>query len=50
MYACIFDRTPVGLPSTVRTRGGAVIRIDPGVARTLQEAAASVTVSPPAPR
>ena len=45
MYACIFDRTPVGLPSTVRTRGGAVIRIDPGVARTLQEAAASVTVA-----
>jgi len=45
MYACIFDRTPVGLPSTVRTRGGVVIRIDPGVARTLQEAAASVTVT-----
>ena len=45
MYACIFDRTPVGLPSTVRTRGGAVIRIDPGVAQTLQEAAASVTVA-----
>jgi hypothetical protein len=45
MYACIFDRTPVGLPSTVRTRVGALIRIDPGVARTLQEAAASVTVA-----
>jgi len=45
MYACIFDRTPVGLPSAVRTRGGVVIRIDPGVARTLQEAAASVTVT-----
>jgi hypothetical protein len=50
MYACIFDRTPVGLPSTVRTRGGAVIRIDPGVARTLQEAAASVTGAAAAPR
>ena len=43
MYACIFDRSPVGLPSTVRTRGGAVLRVDPAIARTLQEAAASVT-------
>ena len=50
MYASIFDRTPVGLPSTLRTRSGAVIRIDPAVARTLQEAAAAVTVSPPAVR
>jgi hypothetical protein len=43
MYACIFDESPVGLPATVRTRGGAVVRVDPAVARTLQEAAASVT-------
>jgi hypothetical protein len=45
MYADIFDRTPVGLPATVRTRGGAVVRVDPALARTLQEAAASVTTA-----
>ena len=43
MYACIFDRSPVGLPAVVRTRGGAVVRIDPALARTLQESAQSVT-------
>jgi len=46
MYARIFDRTPVGLPATVRTRGGAVVRVEPVLARTLQEAAASVTIAP----
>ena len=44
MYARIFDRTPVGLPATVRTRSGAVVRVDPAVAGTLQEAAAAVTM------
>ena len=43
MYACIFDRSPVGLPATVRTRGGAVVRLEPATARILQEAAGSVT-------
>ena len=45
MYAGIFDRTPVGLPATVRTRGVAVVRVDPALTRTLQEAAASVTTT-----
>ena len=44
MYARIFDRTPVGLPAALRTRAGALIRVDAAIARTLQEAAASVTV------
>jgi hypothetical protein len=44
MYARIFERTPVGLPATVRTRAGATIRIPAALARTLQEAAAEVTM------
>ena len=44
MYAQIFDRTPVGLPATVRTHGGATVRVAPALARILQDAAASVTV------
>ena len=44
MYARIFDREPVGLPSAVRTRAGVTMRVDPSVARILQDAAASVTV------
>ena len=47
MYARIFDRTPVGLPAVVRTHAGVVVRVDAAVARTLQEAAASVTVGAP---
>ena len=43
MYACIFDRSPVGLPSTVRTRSGAVVRVDPAIAAVLQAAASSVS-------
>lgn len=45
MYARMFDQTPVGLPGTVRTRAGALVNIPPALARTLQEAAASVTVT-----
>lgn len=45
MYARIFERTPVGLPATVRTRAGATIRIPAALARTLQEAAAGVTMN-----
>jgi hypothetical protein len=44
MYARIFERTPFGLPTTVRTRAGATIRIPAALARTLQEAAAEVTM------
>jgi len=44
MYARIFNRTPVGLPAKLRTRDGATVTVPPALARTLQEAAASVTV------
>ena len=44
MYARIFERTPVGLPATVRTHSGVTVRVDPATARKLQEAAASVTM------
>ena len=44
MYARIFDRTPVGLPSAVRTHSGITMRVDPNIARILQDAAASVTL------
>ena len=43
MYARILGRTPVGLPSAIRTRSGVTMRVDPAVARILQDAAASVT-------
>jgi hypothetical protein len=45
MYARILGRTPVGLPSAIRTRSGVTMRLDPAVARILQDAAASVTVA-----
>jgi hypothetical protein len=45
MYARILGRTPVGLPSAIRTRSGVTMRVDPAVARILQDAAASVTVA-----
>jgi hypothetical protein len=44
MYARILGRTPVGLPSAIRTRSGVTMRVEPAVARILQNAAASVTV------
>jgi hypothetical protein len=44
MYATIFDRTPVGLPSTITTLSGATLSIPPAMAAILQEAAADVTV------
>ena len=43
MYARIVERSPVGLPAGVRTRGGMTLTLDASVARTLQEAAAAVT-------
>ena len=45
MYARIFERSPVGLPARVRTRGGFALAIDPSVARILQEAAAAVATA-----
>ena len=44
MYATIFDRTPVGLPTSFRTRSGIPVNIAPAMAATLQEAAADVTI------
>jgi len=48
MYARILGRTPIGLPSAIRTRSGVIMRVEPAVARILQDAAASVTVEPSA--
>jgi hypothetical protein len=44
MYATIFERTPVGLPTTLVTRGGRLLTIPAVRGATLQEAAADVTV------
>jgi hypothetical protein len=44
MYATIFERTPIGLPTAFTTRAGDRIQIAPATATTLQEAAADVTV------
>lgn len=41
MYAKIFNRSPVGLPSRLRLRSGAVVAIDQQAARLLQEVAAA---------
>ena len=45
MYARILGRTPVGLPPAVRTRSGVTMRVEPALARILQDAAATVTAS-----
>ena len=42
-YASLLEKTPRGLPSTVRLFSGATISIDPRVAALLQDAAAEVT-------
>jgi len=39
IYARLLDRSPVGAPSTLTLRTGAVVRIDPAVAEVLQRAA-----------
>lgn len=39
IYAGLLDRSPVGSPSTLTLRGGAVVHIDPAVAAVLQRAA-----------
>jgi hypothetical protein len=46
IYAKLLNRTPIGLPARVRTRGGGVIVIDSSLARLLQEAAAEAVGSP----
>jgi hypothetical protein len=39
IYAGLLHRSPVGSPSTLTLRGGAVVRIDPAMAEVLQKAA-----------
>ncbi|HYH83784.1 MAG TPA: hypothetical protein VEX86_28590 [Longimicrobium sp.] len=45
IYAKLLNRSPVGAPSTLALRGGAVVRIDPAVAAVLQAAAAEAIAS-----
>lgn len=44
IYATLFDRSPVGLPTSLTTLSGDRMVISPAIAATLQEAAADVTV------
>jgi hypothetical protein len=44
IYATIFERTPVGLPTTLTTLSGVTVHVAPAMAATLQQAAADVTV------
>ena len=46
IYAKLLNKTPIGLPSTVRATGGWVVAIEPALAAMLQEVAAEVTASP----
>ena len=46
MYARIFQRTPVGLPRRVRTRGGFQIVIPAALATLMQEVAAEIALAP----
>ncbi|HET7230452.1 MAG TPA: hypothetical protein VFJ16_10655 [Longimicrobium sp.] len=39
IHARLLDRSPVGSPSTLTLRNGAIVRIDPAVAEVLQRAA-----------
>jgi hypothetical protein len=43
MYAVLYDKTPVGLPRSLRLRSGATLTIGEEHAKTLQEAAATVS-------
>jgi hypothetical protein len=45
IYARLLNRTPVGLPATLRLASGATISIDSSVAATLQAAAAQAVAS-----
>jgi len=46
IYAKLLDKSPIGLPATLRTHGGVTIAIDPTTAATLQDAAAAVANPP----
>jgi hypothetical protein len=47
IYARLLEKSPVGLPSTLRLRSGALVSVDPSLALTLQRAAADVTTPSP---
>jgi hypothetical protein len=47
IYARLMEKSPVGLPSSLRLASGAVITVAPAVAALLQEAAAAATTPPP---
>lgn len=42
MYGALYDKTPVGLPGSLRLRGGGMVSVAPARALTLQQAAAAV--------
>src|SRR6185436_4119241 len=42
MYAVLYQKTPVGLPATIRLRNGVLLPFDQAIATTLQKAAATV--------
>lgn len=46
IYARLLDKPVVGLPAKLRLRSGAVLTIDPAVARTVQEAVRQVLAVP----
>jgi len=46
IYARIFQKTPVGLPSRLRTRQGMTLDLDPVLGRVLQDAAATIGLAP----
>jgi hypothetical protein len=45
MYAALYEKTPVGLPATLRLRDGRVLALTPELAASLQQAAAAVTTA-----
>lgn len=46
VYGRLLGRSPVGLPSRLRTRGNQLLSIDPAIAQLLQEAAHEVLQAP----
>lgn len=44
-YAVLLNRSPIGLPASLRLRSGAILSVSPEVARLLQEAAAEAVAS-----
>ena len=49
IYSSLLTQTPAGQPATLRLRSGAVLRIDPVLAATFQDAAAAALAQAPPP-